>query len=308
MVWQQAARSAMPAASLAKRLAVPIGSTWASSQSFETSTPQMRRVHGNLPCACDWSQATIRSCVTMAKIPGSSTVVAAGVSGDFAKPRVGWPSGSRLSRLHRTKPAPCRYKGCSREPTPHSVQHPSTVSALRADPPSPTGGKAEPTCRRPPRAVSHATMITFRKAQASDLPDIVAMLADDPLGAGREDASLPLARGYVDAFNAIDADPNQLLAVAVDGARGDRHLADQLPCRALAQGRLARADRGGPRCRPSALGRDRRADVRMGDRAMPGARLRPCATHHRQVAGGRAPLLRGASASPASHLGYKKTL
>ncbi|TGR29261.1 MULTISPECIES: GNAT family N-acetyltransferase [unclassified Mesorhizobium] len=62
------------------------------------------------------------------------------------------------------------------------------------------------------------TNIQFRKAQASDLPAIVAMLADDPLGASREDASLPLAQGYVDAFNAIDADPNQLLAVAVDGA------------------------------------------------------------------------------------------
>ncbi len=61
------------------------------------------------------------------------------------------------------------------------------------------------------------TMITFRKAKASDLPAIVAMLADDPLGAGREDASLPLAQGYVDAFDAIDADLNQLLAVAVDG-------------------------------------------------------------------------------------------
>ncbi|PZV39709.1 GNAT family N-acetyltransferase [Mesorhizobium kowhaii] len=60
-------------------------------------------------------------------------------------------------------------------------------------------------------------MIEFRRAQASDLPDIVAMLADDPLGAGREDTSVPLARGYVDAFNAIDADPNQLLAVAMDG-------------------------------------------------------------------------------------------
>lgn len=61
------------------------------------------------------------------------------------------------------------------------------------------------------------TMITFRKARAADLPAIVAMLADDPLGAAREDASLPLAQGYVDAFDAIDADPNQLLAVAVDG-------------------------------------------------------------------------------------------
>ncbi|RWN99795.1 MAG: hypothetical protein EOS06_18005 [Mesorhizobium sp.] len=27
--------------------------------------------------------------------------------------------------------------------TPHSVQHPSTVSALRADPPSPTRGEGE---------------------------------------------------------------------------------------------------------------------------------------------------------------------
>ena len=61
-------------------------------------------------------------------------------------------------------------------------------------------------------------MITFRKAQASDLPAIVAMLADDPLGVAREDASLPLAQGYLDAFAAISADPNQLLAVALDGA------------------------------------------------------------------------------------------
>ncbi|TIL63488.1 MAG: hypothetical protein E5Y77_31315 [Mesorhizobium sp.] len=28
-----------------------------------------------------------------------------------------------------------------RTPTPHSVQHPSSVSALRADPPSPTRGR-----------------------------------------------------------------------------------------------------------------------------------------------------------------------
>ena len=56
--------------------------------------------------------------------------------------------------------------------------------------------------------------VTFRRATAADLPAIVAMLADDGLGRGREDASLPLARGYTDAFAAIEADPNQLLAVA----------------------------------------------------------------------------------------------
>ncbi|RWO56404.1 MAG: GNAT family N-acetyltransferase [Mesorhizobium sp.] len=57
--------------------------------------------------------------------------------------------------------------------------------------------------------------IKFRRAQAPDLPAIVALLADDALGAGREDPSTPLVPSYLDAFRAIDADPNQLLAVAV---------------------------------------------------------------------------------------------
>ncbi|RWA61634.1 MAG: hypothetical protein E5X49_30990, partial [Mesorhizobium sp.] len=54
----------------------------------------------------------------------------------------GWPSGSRLSRSSRTNLCSCRYKGCSRERqrlTP--LEHPSSVSALRADPPSPPGGE-----------------------------------------------------------------------------------------------------------------------------------------------------------------------
>lgn len=57
-------------------------------------------------------------------------------------------------------------------------------------------------------------MIAMRRASVQDLPAIVALLADDPLGAAREDASLPLADCYTRAFAAIDADPNQLLAVA----------------------------------------------------------------------------------------------
>ena len=44
------------------------------------------------------------------------------------------------------------------------------------------------------------------------------MLADDELGRQREDPGLPLNEKYVAAFAAIDADPNQYLAVAeVDG-------------------------------------------------------------------------------------------
>ncbi len=58
----------------------------------------------------------------------------------------------------------------------------------------------------------------FRRAAVGDLAAIVTLLADDGLGRGREDPRLPLHRGYIEAFAAIDADPNQLLVVAVDGA------------------------------------------------------------------------------------------
>jgi ribosomal protein S18 acetylase RimI-like enzyme len=53
----------------------------------------------------------------------------------------------------------------------------------------------------------------FRRATAADLPAIIALLADDPLGRLREDGSSPPGPRYVAAFAAIDADPNQLLAV-----------------------------------------------------------------------------------------------
>ena len=57
--------------------------------------------------------------------------------------------------------------------------------------------------------------IAFRRALASDLPAIVGLLADDPIGRLREDASEPLLAANPDAFQAIEADPNQLLAVAI---------------------------------------------------------------------------------------------
>ena len=58
---------------------------------------------------------------------------------------------------------------------------------------------------------------TIREAALSDLPAIIAILADDPLGATREDASLPPLKAYRDAFHAIERDANQLLAVVVEG-------------------------------------------------------------------------------------------
>ena len=55
---------------------------------------------------------------------------------------------------------------------------------------------------------------SFRRAAPDDLTAIVALLADDPLGSGRESVGTPLDPCYAEAFCAIDRDPNQLLAVA----------------------------------------------------------------------------------------------
>ena len=54
--------------------------------------------------------------------------------------------------------------------------------------------------------------ISIRRATAADVHPIVAMLADDPLGAQREQPGDP---AYLKAFEVIDADPHQYLAVAV---------------------------------------------------------------------------------------------
>jgi GNAT superfamily N-acetyltransferase len=57
--------------------------------------------------------------------------------------------------------------------------------------------------------------IRFRLAEWTDLSAIVALLADDVLGQQREDASSPTNQRYVDAFEAILADANQLQVVAI---------------------------------------------------------------------------------------------
>lgn len=65
--------------------------------------------------------------------------------------------------------------------------------------------------------LSDMSEITFRKAEQADLSGIIKLLADDSLGAAREIVSEPVDDRYLEAFDAIDRDPNQLLAVAVDG-------------------------------------------------------------------------------------------
>ncbi len=55
--------------------------------------------------------------------------------------------------------------------------------------------------------------IAFREASRSDIARLVALLADDELGATREDNSKPLNPRYLNAFDAIDKDPNNELII-----------------------------------------------------------------------------------------------
>ena len=60
--------------------------------------------------------------------------------------------------------------------------------------------------------------LVVRRATRDDLPAIVHMLADDPLGATRETDVVPLPGSYHEAFDAIDRDPNhELVAAESDG-------------------------------------------------------------------------------------------
>jgi len=58
-------------------------------------------------------------------------------------------------------------------------------------------------------------MVVFRDARREEVPAIVAMLADDPLGAGREGQA---DDAYLAAFDQIAADPlTRLIVAEVDG-------------------------------------------------------------------------------------------
>ncbi len=60
--------------------------------------------------------------------------------------------------------------------------------------------------------------IDIRLAVRSDVPQIVALLADDPLGSKREDFRSPVPETYYRAFEKISNDANQKLIVAIDNA------------------------------------------------------------------------------------------
>ena len=61
--------------------------------------------------------------------------------------------------------------------------------------------------------------LNFRRVTEADVPAIIALLADDTLGASRETTGAESYSQYLGAFRAIDADANQFLLVVEDGAK-----------------------------------------------------------------------------------------
>ena len=59
--------------------------------------------------------------------------------------------------------------------------------------------------------------LSFRRAERTDVPAIVALLSDDVLGAGRERPGGDGLSAYLNAFDEISADSNQFLCVALVG-------------------------------------------------------------------------------------------
>lgn len=61
--------------------------------------------------------------------------------------------------------------------------------------------------------------VSIRPARREDVAAIVAMLADDHLGRGRERVENPLPAAYYAAFERIERDPNLMLVVAESEGR-----------------------------------------------------------------------------------------
>ena len=62
-------------------------------------------------------------------------------------------------------------------------------------------------------------MPEFREATQADLPEIVRLLAEDPLGKQRERFEEPLPQAYLDAFERMSRQPGNRILLAVEGDR-----------------------------------------------------------------------------------------
>lgn len=60
--------------------------------------------------------------------------------------------------------------------------------------------------------------LDFRNAIKTDISNLVNLLADDDLGAEREDISMPLNQSYIDTFHSIEKHlNNELIVVKCNG-------------------------------------------------------------------------------------------
>ncbi len=69
----------------------------------------------------------------------------------------------------------------------------------------------------PTAALGSVADMDIRDAAVQDLPAIVALYTDDELGSRREGPAEPLDAAYLDAFAAIQDDPNARVVVLADG-------------------------------------------------------------------------------------------
>ena len=135
--------------------------------------------------------------------------------------------------------------------------------------------------------------VIFRRAAPDDLETIVALLADDPIGRGRENPGPQLDACYREAFAAIERDPNQLLVVAERGEQVIGVLQLSFIPGLTRRGMWARSDRGRARRDWRTRRRHRPGAARMGDRGVPQARLRAGPADLGQAPLSRARVLRG---------------
>jgi len=117
-------------------------------------------------------------------------------------------------------------------------------------------------------------MITIRDAEEDDLPAIVALLADDPLGATREAPGEPLDPSYVRAFTPLRAQAGNtvLVATGADGTIAGCLQLTMIP--GLARKGMTRAQIEGVRV--AAAMRGRKIGEALMDEALARARAHDC--------------------------------
>src|SRR3954470_10617744 len=116
-------------------------------------------------------------------------------------------AGRQMCRSSAARPRCAPGSPRSLTPVPPTSRPSSSPSTLRTRPRRARCSSTWPT---------DAVAVTFRRARRDEVPAIVAMLADDELGATREGGADPLPDAYWRAFDAIDADERQLLVVGED--------------------------------------------------------------------------------------------